>query len=134
MKIFTLLSILATMLLVSTQLLTDNQSSTANDSTFIWDAKDFQKFYMGILETPSMRDLFTLRIYTVDSTDHSIWFEYTINTFDNRSVGEGYIYPATNTIEFAGNHKGIIKSDQDGRIIFESLNNSTTGHWMIKEK
>ena len=117
--------------LVVAQVLSGEQ--TPVDSLVRRDASDYKTFYLGFRETPSEKTFFTFRIIELDSTANSIWFMYTLNTLNTRIEGEGRIYPDKGEIEFDKNNKGMIKSDQDGRIVFESLKSDTTKHWTMKE-
>jgi hypothetical protein len=117
--------------LVVAQVLSGEQ--TPVDSLVRRDASDYKAFYLGFRETPSEKTFFTFRITELDSTANSIWFVYTLNTVDNRIEGEGRIYLEKGEIDFGKNNKGIIRSDQDGRIVFESSQSDTTKHWTMKE-
>ena len=109
------------------------QDQALTDSTAKISARDYKGFYLGFRETPAEKTFFTFRITEYDSTRNSIWFEYTLNTLNSRFDGEGRIYPDKGQIEFGNDNKGTVRSDQDGRIVFESLKSDTTKHWLMKE-
>ena len=95
---------------------------------------DFQKFYIGFSNTADGLRLITLKIDKIDSLKDYIWFQYTMNSNDNREEGEGNIYLNNNLIVLSEQDSGRIGRQLDGKIYFESINNDSLNYWKILEK
>ena len=95
---------------------------------------DFQKFYIGFSNSVNGLRLITLKIDKIDSLKDYIWFQYTMNSKDNREEGEGNIYLYNNLIVLSEQDSGRIGRQLDGKIYFESINNDSLNYWKILEK
>jgi hypothetical protein len=107
-------------------------SQKTNDEEFC--IADFQKFYIGFSGTVEGFRLITLKIDKIDSLRDCIWFQYTMNSKDNREEGEGKIYLDKNLIVLSTQDSGHIGRQIDGKIYFESIDKDSLNYWKILEK
>jgi len=98
------------------------------------DMDDFKKFYIGFTSKESSIEVITLDIKHTEAADSAITFHYTLNTHDNREDGTGQIWPKQSRIQFQNYEEGKILLPDDGKIVFESVNNDSLNYWKLKEK